>query len=1419
MLSPSTPDRPELPPARNGAPWRVVSRSARFLATLVLIAFSLAVIAWLTLQWGILPRIDEWRPQIEMRASSALGQPVRIGSIQVQSSGWVPALDLRDVRLLDGEGRTALALGRVRVALSPRSLLAMQPRLAQLHLQDVSLDIRRDVQGRIRIAGLDLAQSANQGDDGAAADWLFSQGEIVVQHGTVRWTDERRAAPTLELSDVQVVLRNGLREHDARIDATPPAQWGDRFSLRGRFTQPLLARSGDWRRWKGTLFAELPRADVSELRRHVDLPFDLNEGRGALRAWLELQAGHWREMTADVALADVSVRMAKTLEPLALGGLSTRVQARRDAAGVALQADRLAFTTADGLVWPAGDLSLAWQQVQALEPGAPPPAADVPQAPVTGGQLRAGRLDLAQMSIIATRLPLGAAMQSSVAALAPSGVASDLSVQWQGAIDAPRTYRAQGRVAGLSLAPLASATPGHIGRPGLSGAEIEFDANESGGQARLSMKGGRLHFPGVFEQSTIALDKLAARLDWRVTRLHAAAGAAGVASAASASAATALPSIELDVSDATFANADAQGDLRGKWKTGKPSAHDRGGFGTGAWLPGEIDMTGHFVRARGSRVSAYLPLGIPQQARDYVTRAVREGEVESATFAVKGDVWQFPYHRTPGGVFRITAKVRDGVFDYLPSTPAGPDTPAWVSPWPALSNLQGELVIDRNALQLNGVQARLWGTQLRQFNARIDNLADHPVLTIQGEGRGPVADILKYVDTTPIGGWLRGALKPITAAGAGDLKLALSIPITDAAKTTVDGSVTLGGNDVHIRAGTPLLAGTRGRIEFTQRSFAIKGASAKAVGGEVRFEGGMPAGAAMKFNAKGTASAEGLRAAAELGLLPLVATHLGGQTSYQLALGIADGAIDVNVTSDLVGLSSTWPAPLSKAAATAWPTRWHMAPAHASVPPGKQSAQGSQAKLGSALETLRLDVGETLQLRLTRDVSGESPRILSGALGVREAAPADGAAHDGVVHARVALGAVDADAWWRAWQRAAAQGGGGDGLPALQIDAHADQLMLADRRFGDSTLAVQFDPRAAEAPWRLQWRSARAGGQASWRPPAGVADPGRLVARLDHLNLPQIEVFVSAPGESAADASVEPATQMPALDIVVNDFAHGGRKLGKLEVQAVSKTGGARAGATEWRLDKLALTMPEAQFQASGTWASAASPRNARRMTMNFTLDTADSGQLATRFGLKDALRGGKGRLRGALAWDGTPLSPDIASMQGQLHVALESGQFMRAEPGVGRVLGILSLQSLPRRLLLDFRDVFQDGFSFDSVEGDITLARGEARTDNLLMQGVQASVLMAGSADLLRESQDLRVTVVPEINAGAASLAYAAINPVVGLGTFLAQWILRDPLREAGTREFHITGPIAEPKVEQVARAASGVPAVSDSTAKETPP
>ena len=184
------------------------------------------------------------------------------------------------------------------------------------------------------------------------------------------------------------------------------------------------------------------------------------------------------------------------------------------------------------------------------------------------------------------------------------------------------------------------------------------------------------------------------------------------------------------------------------------------------------------------------------------------------------------------------------------------------------------------------------------------------------------------------------------------------------------------------------------------------------------------------------------------------------------------------------------------------------------------------------------------------------------------------------------------------------------------------------------------------------------------------------------------------------------------------------------------------------------------------------------------------------RLGTPGALRGGSGHLEGQIDWSGSPLALHYPSMNGHFGVQMGRGQFLKADAGATKLLGVLSLQALPRRLLLDFRDVFSDGFAFDTVQGDVRIAKGIATTRNLQIRGVNALVQMDGSADIAKETQQLQV-LLPELDAGTAALvAGITVNPVVGLTSFVAQFLLKKPLAKASIQTFTIDGSWSDPRV-----------------------
>ncbi len=1353
-------DSPPLPSAL----LKVYAACAKWSLRILAAAWLLLVLAWGALHLWIVPRIGDMRPLLETRVSQALGVPVRIGAVSARSDGLIPTLELQSVVLLDPQGREALRLSRVLAAPSPRSLWNLG--FEQLVVEGPELDVRRLADGRVLVAGLDILAPGES--DGRAADWLFSQREFVVLRGTLRWTDELTGAQPLALVGVDLLMRNSSRRHSLRLDATPPAAWGDRFTLQGVFRQPLWSgRAGRWQEWDGQLHADFQRVDLRELRRYAQPEWQVDGGHGAVRAWVDIARGRPVGAVADVAVADVSTRLAAGLPPLQLATLSGRLGGRQRDRGFELEARQLQFATVDGHRWPQGNLFVAW------DPGEGKRA--------ESGEFRADRLDLALLGTLAGRLPLGEAVHAGLARFAPRGIVDNLQARWQGPLQSPQKYQLRGRASSIEVAATPAAGGSRAGTPGVRNASVDFEATEAGGRAKLSLDGGALELPGVFEDPVLPFDRLAADLQWQV---------AGDRWSVSAS-------------QVRFANADAEGQAQASWRMGEDAAHR---------LPGTLDLEATLSRANGTRVWRYLPLAVPRETRQYVRESVQQGEASDAKFRVKGPLAQFPFVGGQGE-FRVTAQVRNATYAYVPRAPRGQPN------WPALSQVAGRLVFDRGGMRVEDATGRFATVPGLRFHADADiEHLERPVVKVNGEVKGPLPEALVLVQRSPIAALLQDALARTVASGPMDLRLKLGLPLAQLERSTVEGAVALNGNDVQLSPDSPQLARVRGTVAFTDKGFSLAGVQARALGGDVRLDGGTrgtaPAESAVVVRAQGTATADGLRQARELGALARLARQANGSAAYVANVTFRKGTPEVQVSSSLQGLALDLPAPFAKAADAPLPLRYENTLL--------RDAQGAL----TTTDQLVVELGRTAFVHYVRDVAGAEPRVLRGALALGLGPGESAALPEQGVTANVRLGSVDIDAWERLLD--------GIALPAAAAAPRpaAGATPAASAAAGPGYLPTVFALRARELTvegrtlhnivvggsregslWRGNVDAEELNGYLEYRQPAG-SGAGRVYARLARLSI----------GGAAATAVEtlldQQPVNIPALDVVVEDFELRGRKLGRLEIDAVNRGGGAvvrEGGIREWRLNKLTLTVPEGSFSATGNWAAVdaqavppGGPRPARvaperrRTVMNFRLDLADAGQMLGRFGMKDVVRRGQGRMEGQVAWLGSPLAFDYPSMTGTFHVNVENGQFLKADPGLAKLLGVLSLQSLPRRLALDFRDVFSQGFAFDFVRGDITIQQGVAATNNLQMKGVNAAVLMEGKADLARETQDIRVVVVPEINAGTASLVAAAINPAIGLGTFLAQIFLREPLARAATQQFQIDGTWADPRVTKLARPAA---------------
>lgn len=1272
--------------------------------------------------------------------------PVRIGALRAESTGWAPSFELREIELLDAQEQTALRLPRVVLAISVRSMLQLD--LEQLVLDGPELEVRHTASGQWQVAGLAVGAPGHHSN--AAADWLFGQREVLVRGGLVRWTSERAHqstglppadAPTLTLRDVDIVLRNRLHRHELRLDATPPADWGERFVLMGRFQRGLLStHPGQFADWNGQAFAWFPQVDVSQLRHHLRLGADLLSGQGRLRLWSDIAAGEWTAGSADVDLQTVRLQLAPDLTPLGFEKISGRVSARQGTHDWSVATQQLAFVSDQGLRWPGGNLSVQVSRAQGKAPAK--------------GRLQGDRLDLQALREVALRLPLPTAWQTALAGHEASGEVRSLRLQWEGdATEALTQYEGQIEVDGLHLEAQQGTA---FGGRGIQGADVNAQFSEKGGQLHWKMpQGGLLRWPGLTEEDTLPVQQLQGDLRWSL-RGDALAWAKW---------------------KAQMLNEDLQGQLQGQWQAGA-----RG--------PGVLDLQAQVARADAARIHRYLPLSLPADVRHYVRDSVRKGRLNNLQVRIRGDLDRIPMARAKDGEFRFAGQLQGVELACVPPALL----PAGSPPWPVLQDLQGELVFDRQAMRLSGASARLGegrqALQVSRLRADIPDLGHDPRLDVQAEIRGAAQQLLRAIQQSPLDRMLSGALSQASATGNLQGKLQLAIPLLRTEDTRVQGSVVLAGNDVQISPLVPLLARTQGMVQFTDASFSLQGVQARLLGGNTRLEGGLhsggiPAGEPrLLIQAQGQVSAEGLRTAGEMKPLDVLARQMQGQTSYTATLGWQGHQPELSVRSSLEGLELNFPAPLAKQAAQAMPL--------------SISTRMVSASAGLR-DQLQIEIGHLVSAQYVRDLSGASPRVLRGHLQVGPRGTSTRTLPDQGVSAVVRLDQLPVDAWAAILPTgSAADTDDGEvwrGYLPNRLSLQAGALVAEGRTLHD----VVADITREGTTWRAQIEARELSGHAQYQQP-DRQQSGRLFARLTRLNLPPSAV-------SEVESMMEtPPISMPALDIQIEELVLRGKALGRVEIEASNPdVRGLRSSNREWQLQKFNVSVPEASLRASGRWTVPADSRP-RRTELQFRLDVQDAGALLARVGTPGALRAGAGHMEGQIGWNGSPMALHYPTLQGQFQVRMGRGQFLKADPGVAKLLGVLSLQGLPRRLLLDFRDVFYEGFAFDSVLGDVQIQQGIASTHNLQIEGVNAVVKMDGSADIARETQQLRVLILPQLNAGGASVvAGLTINPVVGLTTYLAQWLLSRPLSKANIQEFKVDGSWSDPRVTRIESSGGG--------------
>jgi uncharacterized protein (TIGR02099 family) len=764
-----------------------------------------------------------------------------------------------------------------------------------------------------------------------------------------------------------------------------------------------------------------------------------------------------------------------------------------------------------------------------------------------------------------------------------------------------------------------------------------------------------------------------------------------------------------------------------------------GVYRTAGTTSGSIDLTGRLTRADARFVSRYVPLAVSKKARDWLDAAFIAGRSNNVTLRLKGALADFPFPDGRGGVFQVTARVADGVLHYADG-------------WPEITNISGDLVFRGNRMDVHAWEGAVLGVHLAKVRAEIPDLAaKEEILNVSGEAEGASGDFLAFIAKSPVSRMIDDFTRGWQAQGMGRLGLKLSIPLGDTAKSTIAGAYQLINNTVRF-PGLPAMEQASGRVEFTDAAVRAQDVRGVMLGGPVTINATSREGA-VRIGIQGRINADAARRTGG----PQWVQNLRGATDWRATVTARKRAASVLLESNLQGLAVNLPAPFVKTAAESWPARFE------------------HRVLADGQDRLSLTVSDIVSMNLVRRVKGGESVITRGSVQFGGAAAEP---ERGGVWVSGTLKALDVDRWLTLL---------GEVEDGLRIEWGGSDVKLG----AVDALGWRFSDLAVKASFQDgQWNAALSGkeldGELTWQPQGS----GKLVARMNRLTIP-----AAAPGAQPAagrepQSGIEPQ-DLPALDVVAEQFIIKDRLYGRLELSAASE-------GRDWRLERLLLTNPESKLTLDGLWQRA-QPRPATRIDLR--LEASDVGKLLTRLGYPEGVRGGTAKLEGSLSWNGALYELDYPTLSGALTLEAAKGQFAKLDPGIGKLLGVMNLQSLPRRVTLDFRDVFSEGFAFDEITGAARIDRGTATTENFRVQGPAATVVMKGSVNLAQETQSLRVRISPQLTESVAVAGALVGGPIAGVAAYLAQKAFKDPFGKLASFDYDVSGTWSDPMVKRVPR------------------
>ena len=764
------------------------------------------------------------------------------------------------------------------------------------------------------------------------------------------------------------------------------------------------------------------------------------------------------------------------------------------------------------------------------------------------------------------------------------------------------------------------------------------------------------------------------------------------------------------------------------------------------------------------RVHAYLPAKLMSpDAVAWLDHSLKSGVVTDGRVIINGRFDQLPFDHGEG-IFAVHLPVTGAVLDFDPG-------------WSPLTGVDAQVDFTGRTLDIRGHKASMRTAVLENIHVQIQDLA-RPVLTIKGDAQGPLPVMLAELGSSTLGSTYGGFVDSVTTSGDAMLGLDITLPLTDKqGALAVSGTIALEDNTLQVNDTEFALQQISGRLDFDDKGIRGERLQGKLFGhpavARVWTDDGVTN---IRLNGPfevldryvGSDNALGAAISGSSNWRVLVAVHGMPGRGKQ-----AD--VDVTVTSNLVGTRIDLPAPFGKDRDA---TRKLTITVDDAVQPVK---------------TLRIAYGKLLSGLLQIKPGKQGFQLQKGAVATGSAAPVLPA--EAVMQVSGKLGQLHVSEWQPHLTGASPAGSKDSPALPVRLKLHVEELEVQGYFMDD----VSVDMESAGNAWDIRADGPSVSGAV--RLINGRAGLDKVVMNLDRLVLRSNEQ-----PQSGAASKATPA-DFPDLAVSARRLVYGKAKLGRLELQSLKQPG------NKYLVENMTLSSDLLDMQLSGSWLIDAG----RQLSfIDLQVNKGKMDRLMKLFGYQKSIEDGElsGTLR--VSWPGALWDFSPSAAEGILRVKIEDGQLLDVEPGAaGRVLGLTSLSKLPRRLLLDFSDLYEEGFSFDKIAGSFTLDGGNAYTNDLYVDGPAAKIEISGRIGLADQDYDELVTVTPYMKTGLSLAGTLAAGPAIGAVVIVAETLLEGklgPLSRIGQKQYSITGPWDDPVIEKLgARVEETAPASSD--------